>query len=189
MQATSLDGGFADAPVEAARAFRALTQVMARPGRIEAVAGARAPAPLSPAAATLLLTLADAETPIHLAGAWDAQAIRDWLTFHAGAPVVRAEDAQFAVGDWASLAPLSRFRIGTPEYPDRSATLIVEMDGLAASGARLSGPGIETTAALNLPEIEAFRANRALFPLGLDFYFCARDRLAALPRTTIVEAG
>lgn len=189
METASLAGGFADAPVESARAFRAATTAMARPGRIAEIGGAVGPAPLSPAAATLLLTLADAETPVHLAGRWDAPAVRDWLTFHAGAPVVRAEDAVFAVGDWAALAPLSRFRIGTPEYPDRSATLIVETDVLAAQGARLTGPGIETAAALSLPEIEAFRANRSRFPLGLDFFFCAGSRIAALPRSTVVEAA
>ena len=188
MEATALSGGFADAPVEAARAFRAATNAMARPGRIERIVGATGPAPLSGAAATLLLTLADPETPVHLAGAWDAPAIRDWLTFHIGAPVVRAESAVFAIGDWALLQPITRFPIGTPEYPDRSATLIVETGALSAEGARLTGPGIETAAALSLPEVEAFRANRALFPLGLDFFFCAGDRLAALPRTTIVEA-
>ena len=40
---------------------------------------------------------------------------------------------------------------------------------------------------LSLPEIAAFRANRALFPLGFDCYFTSGDMLAALPRSTIVE--
>ena len=44
-------------------------------------------------------------------------------------------------------------------------------------------------ARLNLPDTAAFRANRALFPLGLDFCFTAAERLAALPRSTKVEAG
>ena len=188
MDAASLSGGFANAPIEAARAFRAAMTAMARPGTIVAAEGAAGPAPLSRAAATILLTLADAETPVHLAGSWDAPVIRDWLTFHCAAPLVDARRAMFALGDWASLAPLHRFAIGSPEYPDRSATLIVEMAALDAAGARLAGPGIETAAALSLPEVAAFQANRALFPLGLDFYFCAGDRLAALPRTTSVEA-
>ena len=189
MDAASLSGGFAEAPVDAARAFRAAMSVMARPGKIEKTGGAAGPAPLSPAAAALLLTIADPETPVHLAGAWDNAELHDWLTFHAGAPLTRAEDAAFAIGDWASLQPLSRFRIGNPEYPDRSATLIVETDALSPNGARLTGPGIETAASLSLPDLAALQANRALFPLGLDFFFCAGDRLAALPRTTIVAAA
>lgn len=183
----ALTGGFSDAPVQSARAFRAALHALARPGRIETLEGAEAPAPVSPAAATLLLTLCDAETPLYLAPGHDGQAVRDWIAFHIGAPVVGPSVAAFALGSWAALAPLDRFAIGTPEYPDRSATLIVEVERLAAEGARLTGPGIETEAALSLPEGPAFRANRALFPLGLDFYFTAGSRLAALPRTTIVE--
>ncbi|MEM8755639.1 MAG: phosphonate C-P lyase system protein PhnH, partial [Pseudomonadota bacterium] len=180
----SLSGGFAAPAVDAARAFRAALEAMARPGRIETIAGAAPPAPLSAAAGALILTLCDGETPLHLAGAWDAPAIRAWVAFHAGSPIVAAKDAAFALGDWASLAPLDRFAVGTPEYPDRSASLIVETERLDPSGARLTGPGIETEARLSLPEAAAFQANAALYPLGLDFWFTCGDRLAALPRTT-----
>jgi len=127
------------------------------------------------------------ETPLHLAPGHDSAEIRDWVAFHTGAPVVEADRAMFALGTWPALAPRDRFAIGTPDYPDRSATLIVEVERLAATGPRLTGPGIEAEARLALPEITAFRANRALFPLGLDFFFTAGDRLAALPRSTTVE--
>ena len=53
-------------------------------------------------------------------------------------------------------------------------------------GATLRGPGIRDTAMLSLPETDAFRANRALFPLGLDYVFTCGDLLAALPRSTEV---
>lgn len=187
MQTEALTGGFTDAPVDAARAFRAALEAMARPGTIWSVAGAQPPAPLSVAAGVLLLTLADGTTPVHLAGAWDCPAVRDWITFHCAAPLVAAEDAAFALGDWASLQPVSRFAIGRADYPDRSATLIVELPVLTAAGARLTGPGIATAAALSLPEVAAFRANRALFPLGFDCYFTCGSDLAALPRSTRVE--
>lgn len=189
MQDASLSGGFTHAPVQSARAFRAALEALARPGRIEQITGAQGPAPLSPAAATLLLTLCDAETPLHLAGAHDCPALRDWLAFHVGAPVVAPEAATFALGSWAALGPLGQYRIGTPEYPDRSATLIVELDDLSASGARLAGPGIAREAWLPVPDVAALRANHALYPLGLDFFFTAGNRLAALPRTTSVEVA
>ncbi|MGB8621583.1 MAG: phosphonate C-P lyase system protein PhnH [Paracoccaceae bacterium] len=185
----TLTGGFAEMPVQSARAFRAALNAMARPGRIEAISGAAPPAPLSPAAGTLLLTLTDHETPVHLAPSHDTPALRNWLTFHTGAPLSQPGEATFAVGDWAALQPLERFRIGVPEYPDRSATLVVEMDALEAGGARLTGPGIKGEAALSLPDVVALQKNALLFPLGLDFYFTAGERLAALPRTTRVEAG
>ena len=88
MQDAVLEGGFSEAPVEAARAFRAALEAMARPGRIETVAGAAPPAPASSAAGALLLTLCDPETPLHLAGRWDGPALRDWVRFHCGAPLV-----------------------------------------------------------------------------------------------------
>jgi alpha-D-ribose 1-methylphosphonate 5-triphosphate synthase subunit PhnH len=181
-----LDGGFADAPRDAAHAFRAAMDAMARPGRIARLQGASPPAPLSVAAGVLILTLCDPETPVHLAGAHDTAALRGWIAFHTGAPVVGRADAAFAVGTWEALLPLDGYRIGEAEYPDRSATLIVEMAGLAAEGATLTGPGIRDTARLTLPEAEAFRRNARLFPLGLDFFLTAGDRVAALPRTTRV---
>ena len=187
-QTASLGGGFADAPRQSARAFRAILEVMARPGLIRTVEGAMPPAPLSLAAGVALLTLADGTTPLHLAGPADCDAVRDWVTFHIGAPLCAAEEADFAVGRWADLCPVTRFRIGQPDYPDRSATLIVEMGRLVAQGACLTGPGIETASWLSLPDIAAFRANRALFPLGFDTFFTCGSKVAALPRSTRVEA-
>ncbi|MGI9369433.1 MAG: phosphonate C-P lyase system protein PhnH [Ruegeria sp.] len=182
-------GGFRNAPVDASHAFRAAMTVMARPGEIRVLAGAEPPAPLSVAAGTLLLTLCDPETGVHLAGAADTEAVRQWLIFHTGAPVVSAAKADFAVGSWADLMPLDEYRIGSPEYPDRSTTLIVKCDRLLNQGAVLSGPGIRDTAQLSLPDIPAMQANAMLYPLGCDFYFTCETRVAALPRSTQIRAG
>lgn len=187
MTPDALTGGFTDAPVQSARAFRAVLDAMAQPGMIRQVEGAAPPAPLSAAAGVAILTLVDGTTSLHLAGAANCVAVRDWVTFHTGAPLVSAEAADFAVGSWDALNPVSRFRTGRPDYPDRSATLIIEVSTLHASGARLTGPGIQTTAQLSLPDIEAFRANRALFPLGFDTILTCGTSLAALPRSTRVE--
>lgn len=187
MISDALSGGFADAPVQSARAFRAVLEAMARPGTIHAVTGAVPPAPLSVAAGVALLVLADPTTPVHLAGDTDCEAVRDWVAFHIGAPMVQAEAADFAVGRWQALQPVTRFRMGQPDYPDRSATLIVEVDHLTNHGPALTGPGIALATWLNLPETAAFRANRALFPLGFDCLFTAGSRLAGLPRSTRVE--
>ncbi|MGL4237714.1 phosphonate C-P lyase system protein PhnH [Tabrizicola sp.] len=183
----ALSGGFSETPLQSARAFRAILEAMARPGTIHTVAGALPPPPLSIAAGVSLLVLADNTTPLHLAGSADCKPVRDWVTFHIGAPFVPAAEADFAVGTWDALQPVSRFRVGTADYPDRSATLIVEMDRLSAHGPCLTGPGIETAVWLSLPETAAFRANRALFPLGFDCLFTHESRLAALPRSTRVE--
>jgi alpha-D-ribose 1-methylphosphonate 5-triphosphate synthase subunit PhnH len=187
MQTQALEGGFADVAVDSAQAFRAAMVALARPGRLSEVTGAAPPAPLSPAAGALVLTLCDPDTAVHLAGAHDCAQVRDWITFHAGAPLTEAARADFAIGTWPALQPLEAYATGSAEYPDRSATLIVEVDRLAAEGAVLRGPGIDGTARLSLPETAAFRANAGRFPLGLDFFFSCGNRLAALPRTTQVE--
>ena len=185
-QADTLSGGLADPATDAARAFRACLTALSRPGTIVTLRGATPPAPLSIAAGTLLLTLLDGTTPVFLAPSHDTSQIRDWITFHCGAPFVAAEEAAFALGTWNALRPVSRFAIGQPDYPDRACTLIVECPALSNDGPRLSGPGIKEAAHLSLPETAAFRANRALFPLGFDAFFTAGDRIAGLPRSTIV---
>ena len=184
---SSLEGGFTDAPVEAAQSFRKIMNVMAKPGTIEELSIAVPPAPLSTAAGSLLLTLCDAQTPIYLVGKYDNPAIKQWITFHCNSPFSDAENCMFALGAWEDLQPLHDFPIGTPEYPDRSTTLIVEMEDLTAGGAELSGPGIKDTHQLSLPEVTAFQKNAMLFPLGLDFYFTSGEKIAALPRTTKVK--
>jgi alpha-D-ribose 1-methylphosphonate 5-triphosphate synthase subunit PhnH len=187
-EAEVLSGGFSNPAQDSARAFRACLEAMARPGRIQQIVGAVPPAPLSPAAGAILLTLADATTPIFIAKSHDTEAVRKWIAFHCSAPVVVAGEADFAIGTWDALQPVSQFAIGTAEYPDRSATLIVECEDISAPMATLSGPGIETTQTAYLPTIDAFVANGAQFPLGFDCYFTAGSQLSALPRSTKVEA-
>ncbi len=187
MDAEVLSGGFANPAIDAAQAFRSVMEAMARPGRIYGIMGALPPAPLSPAAGAVLLTLCDPDTSVHLTGPADCDAVRAWLAFHTGAPFVGPHHADFVLGRWDDLGKLSQYQIGTSEYPDRSATLIVELPSLEAAGATLTGPGIQTTAALSLPETAAFQTNHGQFPLGLDFIFTCGDQVAALPRSTEVS--
>ena len=187
MDTAVLEGGFASPSTDAAHAFRAVMQAMARPGTIHRLQGAAPPPCISVAAGAVLLTLCDGETPIYLAPGIDTSDLRAWIAFHTGAPIVPAHSCRFALGAWADLAPLDRFAIGTSEFPDRSATLIVELPALSASGATLRGPGIKDSATLSLPDLPAFQRNRMLYPLGLDFLFTSGDRIAALPRSTEVS--
>ena len=184
MTGRALEGGFSHPSHDAAYAFRTLMNVIAQPGQIGALKGATPPPGLSVAAGTLLLTLADPETPVYLADGANSSEVRDWITFHTGAPLRGPAEATFAVGAWEALRPLDIYPIGTPEYPDRSTTLIVECDVLEAAGSVLTGPGIRDTAELSLPDPEFLRTNNRQFPLGLDFYFACGDRVAGLPRST-----
>jgi alpha-D-ribose 1-methylphosphonate 5-triphosphate synthase subunit PhnH len=94
------EGGFSD-PVGASQTvFRALMDAMARPGSVQALPDVTVPpAPLSASASALIATLADADTPVWLdAALTKSSAVRDWIVFHTGAPVVsHASDAAFAL--------------------------------------------------------------------------------------------
>jgi alpha-D-ribose 1-methylphosphonate 5-triphosphate synthase subunit PhnH len=187
--------GFADPVLDAQRAFRAVLDAMAHPGRVVTLAPAEAPAPLGVATAAVCLTLLDLDTPVWLDAAAATADVVAWLRFHSGAPVVGAPAAaRFAViVDAAAMPALEAFEPGTDERPDLSATVVVQVPALAAGrGVRLTGPGIETAARLEVGGAPALwpglRANAARFPRGVDVILCAGARLAALPRTTRVEA-
>ena len=190
MTAVVLENGFADRPRQSAVAFRAVLDALARPGRVREVSGVMPPAGLSVAAGVLLLTLADAETPLWLPERLRGGPVAEWLRFHTNAPLTHAGGrAVFAVGSWEELLPLEDWPVGEPAYPDRSATLIVEVAALAGGPVLdLSGPGIDGAARLapELPDgaAAALKANAARFPLGLDLFFSAGQRVAGLPRST-----
>lgn len=192
MQAGALEGAFADPPQEAARAFRSLLDAMARPGEVRQLAGARPPAGVSAAAGTALLVLCDTDTAIWLPERLATGPLADWIAFHMGAPLTAERgEADFALGFWGELAPLTDWKVGSPDYPDRSTTLIVEVDALEGGPPlRLSGPGIpgERVFAPHLPSEAAFQlaANRRRFPLGVDLVFAAGEAIAALPRSTAI---
>jgi alpha-D-ribose 1-methylphosphonate 5-triphosphate synthase subunit PhnH len=185
----SLTPGFADPALDGQATFRAVLEAMSRPGRLRQAGSAlRPPAPLNQAAAAVLLTLADADTGF----AHDADAAAAaWLRFHCGMPLVSIETAAFvlATGTPPALASLAQ---GSEEEPQGGATLVLQVDALAeGEGWRLTGPGIETEHRLRVDGapagfIAAWSANRASFPLGVDVVLCAGDRLAALPRTTMI---
>jgi alpha-D-ribose 1-methylphosphonate 5-triphosphate synthase subunit PhnH len=190
---SGLTPGFAD-PVRDAQAwFRALLEAMARPGRIHRVAALpQAPAPLAPAAAAVLLTLADAETPVWTDAGPGAE---EWLRFHAGCLLVAEPGAAGFLLAAGAMPELAALDAGTEEEPHRSATLILQVAGLETGrGWRLTGPGIETEHRLSVEGLPggflaAWAANGRLFPRGIDLVLCAGDRLAALPRTTRIEGA
>jgi alpha-D-ribose 1-methylphosphonate 5-triphosphate synthase subunit PhnH len=192
---SQLAPGLADPPHDAQRIFRAILDAVSHPGRIVSLPAAPAdPGRLSPAAAAYLLTLADRDTPVWLAEEFDHPAVRDFLRFHAGSPIVDGRgEAAFGVLAANTPQPFEGFNLGTDAYPDRSATLLVEVpalsDGLVQ---QWRGPGIDvsaTVAIAGLPEDfwTEWAANRGLFPCGVDVVFTAGTELCALPRSIAVE--
>ena len=85
-------------------------------------------------------------------------------------------------------ADFERFAQGSEEYPDRSTTLIVQVERFDGRSPHPRGPGIKTLArfaAEPLPDnfAERLRANHALFPRGVDLDSGRGDAIAALPRS------
>jgi alpha-D-ribose 1-methylphosphonate 5-triphosphate synthase subunit PhnH len=189
--------GFRDPVGDAQRVFRAMLNALSRPGSVHVLRDLpEAPAPFNSVAAALILALADHETRVWLDDAFaaDGRAVGH-VRFHTGATIVRDPSAStFAVVSAAGrMPPASRLATGTLEYPDRSTTLILQVEHLAeGSGFTLRGPGIETTSRLLAGPLPAgfladMVANRALFPCGFDVVLASSTALAGLPRTTIIE--
>jgi alpha-D-ribose 1-methylphosphonate 5-triphosphate synthase subunit PhnH len=195
--AAILAPGFAGPILGSQRVFRRVLDALARPGRPIELTDClpEAPRGLLPSTYALLLALADYETPVWLAPGLDQPPVRDALRFHTGCPVMaETASAAFAVADGPEQSlPLERFAPGTPEFPDRSTTLLVQCGGEGATGqALLSGPGIEQPLTVVLPGVTAtfWRAaarNAARFPLGVDIILAWPERIVGLPRSTQIE--
>jgi alpha-D-ribose 1-methylphosphonate 5-triphosphate synthase subunit PhnH len=88
---------------------------------------------------------------------------------------------------------LASLRQGSYDEPETSALLILQVASFEGGRrVRLSGPGIETAALLDLPMDDSFirewTAQRRRSPLGVDVLLCAAERVAALPRSVMIEA-
>jgi len=205
-----MGAGFADPVHGAQQTFRALLGAMAEPGRVHALPATAtaglAPSdpdlrpPLDIALAATLLTLLDADTPVHLAGALDTEDARAWLRFHTGTRALphvtamtaaRARDVDAAL--WTALD------LGTDDAPQASATLFVEVECLAdqpmdrAIALKLRGAGIESSRDLAVaglsPAFWTWRASlRTQLPRGVDIVLVCGTRIAAIPRSTHVES-
>lgn len=191
--------GFDDPVHDAQGCYRVLLQALAEPARPLPLAGrVDAPSPFTPAAAAIALTLFDRDTPLWLDPALATGAVRAFLRFHTGAPLVAVPaDAGFAIVEDTALLPLARFAAGSDVAPESSATVIVQVGALAADGPwQASGPGIATSrrfgivgwpATLASAFLADWQAQWRRFPCGLDIVFAAPDAVLGLPRTTRLE--
>lgn len=150
---------------------------------------------VGPAALGLMLALADGDTPIWLDR--KAAAVATFLGFHTGAPLAEAPmAARFAlIADPAAGPGLPSFDPGSVDYPDRSATLIIEASRLASGGQMgFSGPGIPTKRYLTIEGLPrdfcaGWAGNRAQFPCGVDVLITCGNRIVGLPRSTALEVS
>jgi alpha-D-ribose 1-methylphosphonate 5-triphosphate synthase subunit PhnH len=192
-----LASGLADPVFGSQIVFRTVLDALSAPGIIfdlsDRLAGA--PTNLPKAAAALLLTLADYETPVWLSG--EHQEARRWLSFHTGAPkAATPSEARFAViRGTASSERLSDFNLGEDRYPDTSTTILVLCDALEGGlPVTLTGPGIQGSMRFAPKGLAAslwrdIADNNAMYPLGVDLIFVSGSQLAGLPRSTQIEGA
>lgn len=185
--------GLADPIFDAQAAFRILLDALAHPGQVyDLQSDTDSVADVSAEVLAILLSLGDADTPIWIDPIWQSDILSAHLAFHTGAPVTNSpEEAVFAVVSPAAFAaPFKSFSIGTPEYPDRSTTVIIPVEGFGDRAPLiLEGPGIEGDQPFfpePMPEGLAgqITVNAALYPLGIDMIFTAPGKVAAVPRSS-----
>ncbi|MEL6400609.1 MAG: phosphonate C-P lyase system protein PhnH [Cyanobacteria bacterium J06626_4] len=185
--------GFADPVHDSQQTFRALLDALAQPGLCQTTVAVAPPAGLTPSCAAAALTLLDLETTVWLQPGLP-QAVSDWLLFHTGCQFTEApQAADFAlIEQMATAPPLTAFGWGSPEYPEASTSLLVQLPAL--QGGRpvtLQGPGILAERAIALPVPHDFwsqwQAMTSRYPLGVDSWWLSGDQVLGLPRTTRLQ--
>ena len=90
---------------------------------------------------------------------------------------------------------LDRFAFGSNDYPDRSTTLILQVDSLDAGRRVRTAAAPASTAPRRCGRDRCrrtcWRSARpisALFPRGIDLILVADDAIVAIPRTTRIVA-
>jgi len=194
--AGALLSGFDDPVADAQAVFRAALHALSHPGRVTPLAvRSGVPRGLSPAMTAVLLTLADGDAPLWLPSGVGADMAR-FLRFHCGCRIVARPDMATFAAVPAGFEPpaLADCNPGEPAYPDRSATLIIEVASLQeGEPLRLTGPGIRDTQELRVSGLPAgflaqWQANHRCFPLGVDVLLTSGRQLCGLPRTCRMEA-
>ncbi len=173
------------------RIFRAILLTMAQPGTVTVLGNwPNPPKGPHPAAAAVCLTLADMDTPMWVNSPAPVD-VTTYLRFHCGCPIIRSqEECTFGlILDGNELPDLERFNPGDIEYPDRSATLIIQVSPIGiGSGVSLSGPGIRDNTLLHVDGLhpdfwQAMQQNSRRFPLGYDVILTTETEIVSLPRS------
>jgi alpha-D-ribose 1-methylphosphonate 5-triphosphate synthase subunit PhnH len=190
---------FSDPVLAAQATFRAVLDATARPGTIARLTQPlTAPPPLAAGVAAIALTLCDQDTALWLDPGLRANpAVAEWLRFHTGARIVESSgSAAFALmSSSRDIPPFDRFNTGTPEYPDRSTTIVLQVDSFREGPVMtLTGPGIRKEQLVHitpLPSdmVERLAANRRLFPRGIDLLLATETEIMALPRAVHLLPG
>lgn len=112
-----------------------------------------------------------------------------------GSPRVDPELADFVLVGAGGTGMLHSLRVGTPDYPDRGATLLYVVRNLSESGGDWlwRGPGISGAVSPRIEgladgELDEIAMVNASYPLGLDALFVDETgAFVALPRSTRLD--
>jgi alpha-D-ribose 1-methylphosphonate 5-triphosphate synthase subunit PhnH len=191
--------GFDDPVLNSQLVFRSALQAMSLPGRLVELPNlAGVPRQGHSASALLLLALVDSDCTLWLSPSLAGTDAQTWLRFHTGCRFVpepgQASFLWLCVQDrWPHMSDM---QAGTDEYPDQSATCIMETSSIqTGTGSRawsLSGPGIASPLSLTAEGLPAdfaaqWAGNHVAFPRGVDVLLTTATHVLGLPRSTLLQ--
>ena len=185
--------GLKDPVFDSQRIFRRLVRALSLPGTVVTIDGIDLPAfeGVMPASAAILMALADMETAVWIEDGLCPPGLSDYLRFHTGAPAAKQrKQAVFALIDGGSGgSAFDGFNPGTDEYPDRSATVIVQVEAFGTGEAKIiDGPGIKEPREISVRGLPAgfwpqWTANQGKYPRGVDLFLVSGRDVLGLPRS------
>lgn len=193
--------GFQDSVHDSQSTFKALLNALSRPGKVNKItANLTSPSSLNVGCAAACLTLFDLETQVWLQPGLNEK-VKNWLLFHTGCRFTEdTKQADFAIiWNIDNMPDLSRFKLGTPVYPEDSTTLLITVKTNDIVGAKgfspssnklpiLTGAGInkQITIPIDLPDSfwKQWQKKHDSYPLGVDIYFFFDNEVIGLPRTS-----
>ncbi len=195
---SKLSAGFENIQRDSQRIFRTVMDSFSRPGLLFEIS------PIVQAsqgegqsvAGTLLLALMESASSLYVSKNLHSTQWPSFLKFHTGC--VLSQDSSHAQFIWIQemqdLPSLMNCALGSPEFPDQSCTLIIDVPAIHSpstprAGQVWSGPGIKEPLAVDIMGLpKAFWVERQtlqnLYPCGVDVIFCTPSQIASLPRST-----
>lgn len=177
--------------------FRVLLDCMAQPGKVGQLPVTHPDASDDDNLIAVLESLVDPEVAVWVCPGL-AERIGQILFSRTRVRQAQLSQADYLAADRAGLpAAISGARVGTIEYPDEGATLIVSCNSLADGPVELtlSGPGVSGTGQLRVAgvpggEFQALAERNSDFPLGLDLILVSWDGMVAcIPRSTQIRVA